>query len=254
MTTPQPCGEAGTAAAYLGGEMFAAARVEFEAHLLACDTCWAEVNAVRGGRALAEELREAAPQELRERLRAIATGGSDSAPVPNIAMPGMRPRYRRPRHRVTVALAVAMAAVVVVLGAGLSLITAGPRDTDPALLAAASAYRSEGSGSVPVQAPPPARVLADMTWQGTTARLLAGQPALAHRYANPAGHGVLLVSSPVHFPRPANAEAIAATRSGWIASVDGVQILGADRDGLSWLVICAARETALAAGRAAGLV
>ena len=47
-----------TAAAYLGGQLPRRHRDRFEAHLLACEDCWGEVQASRRGRALAETARE----------------------------------------------------------------------------------------------------------------------------------------------------------------------------------------------------
>jgi hypothetical protein len=58
------------AGAYLGGELGRRQRERFEAHLLACEACWGEVQAARQGRALAESAREVAPQHLRDRVRA----------------------------------------------------------------------------------------------------------------------------------------------------------------------------------------
>jgi anti-sigma factor RsiW len=58
------------AAAYLGGELRRRQREQFETHLLGCDDCWGQVVLGRRGRAMAESLREVAPQRLRERLRA----------------------------------------------------------------------------------------------------------------------------------------------------------------------------------------
>ena len=67
-----------TAAAYLAGELAPRQRERFEAHVLGCDDCWREVTAGRQGRALAESLREVAPQHLRERIRATIA----AAPAP----------------------------------------------------------------------------------------------------------------------------------------------------------------------------
>jgi anti-sigma factor RsiW len=58
------------AVVYLAGTLDAAERERFEEHLLACEECWGEVQTAHRGRALAESLREVAPQPLRERVRA----------------------------------------------------------------------------------------------------------------------------------------------------------------------------------------
>src|SRR5687767_4095348 len=98
------------AAAYLGGELRRRQRARFEAHLLACDDCWWEVQAGRQGRALAESLRQAAPPHLRDRVRAtveVEVAASHARP----ARRGARrwwPGAARPR---VVAVAVALAVV-----------------------------------------------------------------------------------------------------------------------------------------------
>ena len=85
-----------TAAAYLGGQLPRRHRDRFEAHLLACEACWREVQAGRRGRALAEAAREVAPQHLRERVRATIE-----------ATPLSPPRWRPRRWVAVTALAVA---------------------------------------------------------------------------------------------------------------------------------------------------
>lgn len=251
MSSPQHDPER-DAAAYLCGDLAPTARASFEAHLVGCDACWSEVTEARTGRALAEGLRVAAPQDLRELLRAIASTTPD-APAGDVVA-AMCPS--RPRHwaaRPVVRRAVALAATVVVLGIGVAVL--GPQEQNPqaSLVAAASEFEAEPLDGAPAEARPPVPAIGTMTYQGAVAKPLAGQPALVYRYADGDGHRVLLMSSTVDFPRAANAEPIDAMGKDWIASVDGVQILCADYDGLSWLVISDSREEAVAAGRAAGL-
>ena len=66
------------AAVYLAGTLDAAERERFEEHLLGCEECWSEVRTAHRGRALAESLREVAPQPLRERVRASVAAASRS--------------------------------------------------------------------------------------------------------------------------------------------------------------------------------
>jgi hypothetical protein len=74
----------GMAAAYLGSELRRWQRERYEAHLLACDD-WQELGLGRRGRALAESVRQVAPQRLRERVRAtveVTPRGGAACPPP----------------------------------------------------------------------------------------------------------------------------------------------------------------------------
>lgn len=252
MTTAQHDPER-DAAGLLGGDLPPAARAAFEAHMLSCDACWSEVSRARTGRALAEGLRESAPQDLRELLRAIAStspesAGAEAAGARRPARPSRLPSNRR------TAKVLAAAATLAVLAAGAVLLVPGSENREASLIAAASVFQNEPRNAVPVQAQPPVRNIAGMAFQGSVAQPLAGQPALVYRYADTAGHRVVLVSSSVEFPRAANAVPIDAMGKNWIATVDGTQMLCVDHDGLSWLVMSDSRDEALAAGREAGLV
>lgn len=88
------------AAVYLAGILDATARERFEDHLLACEDCWGEVRTAHRGRALAESLREVAPQPLHERVRA------------SVAAAWRSDRRRRRRPLVAVAVVAAVLAVV----------------------------------------------------------------------------------------------------------------------------------------------
>jgi hypothetical protein len=61
------------AAVYVSGEIGGRALRWFEAHLLDCEDCWREVLLGRRGRRIAEDSREQAPLELRDRIRAIVS-------------------------------------------------------------------------------------------------------------------------------------------------------------------------------------
>lgn len=82
-------------------------RARLERHLLVCDTCWEAVREDRQGRLLAEDLCEAAPAALRDRISLITEGYR--TPV--------RRRLRRPprrgRNLATVAAVTAMAVLAI---------------------------------------------------------------------------------------------------------------------------------------------
>src|SRR6266511_3383063 len=93
------------AAAYLAGELGPRQRERFEAHVLACDDCWREVKASRDGRALAEALREVAPQHLRVRMPALL--GMTAALVALVVAGGLLAvRARAPVQPAAIAAAV----------------------------------------------------------------------------------------------------------------------------------------------------
>jgi len=238
------------AAAYLDGALSTDARRTFEAHMVACDRCWAEMSAARTGRALAESLRESAPQTLRERLRAIAA----TEPDPDASVGATRQRatrwHGRPR-RIAAAAALIVAVAVALTGVAPSAIT-GPGLTQNPLQAAATVYRSGAAQSGAAAEQPPVRRIGDLTWQGTAVQRLADQAAIVHRYGDDAGHRVMLVSSTRPFPRADDAQTMGPGTS-WIAEINGAVMYCADRDGLSWLVIADSRDRALSAGRAVGL-
>lgn len=73
-----------SAAEYVSGELSRRARRWFEAHLLHCEDCWREVLLGRLGRRVAEEAREQAPADLRDRVRAAVqlTGEGGAAGPP----------------------------------------------------------------------------------------------------------------------------------------------------------------------------
>lgn len=252
MTTPQHDPER-DAAAYLGGDLAPAGREKFEAHMLICDACWSEVSQARTGRALAEGLREAAPQDLRELLRAIASSPEQTGSAAALVL---RPAGGRRRALGGVALRrlAATAAVVAVLGVGVALLIPQTADGEATLVAAASVFQADSREGAPAQVQPPVQSIAGMTYQGALAQPLAGQPALIYRYTDAAGHRVVLMSSTEEFPRAVNAQAIDPMGKNWIASVDGAQMLCVSHGGLSWLVISDSRDEALAAGREAGLM
>jgi hypothetical protein len=208
------------AAVYLAGTLEVAERERFEEHLLACEECWGEVRTAHRGRALAESLREVAPQPLRERVRASVAAASRSD--------------RRRRRRPLVAVAAAVTVLAVAAGA---LLARQDNPAQPAVIAAAVAsYRTghlNGSAATPAQ--PPVRQAGDLVWRGARQGRLAGLPVVAHEYRDAAGRQVTLLRADRSFPEAAGANHPPGTAI-WVAEVDGVAVLCADRPAPSLLV------------------
>lgn len=218
------------AAAYLVGELGRRQRERFEAHILACDDCWREVGLGRRGRALAESVREVAPQRLRERLRATVA-----------ATPPTRRRARLPG-----VLAVTVAVLAAVVAGGVLL--ARPPTQPPAIAAAVAGYRAGEPAWTAGAEPPPARRLGDLQWHASGRGEVAGLPVLAHTYQDAAGHRVVLLRADRRFPEAAGARVMPDDAT-WIAEVDGVVLFCADRPAPSLVVGQDRAEVLLAAQR-----
>jgi Putative zinc-finger len=221
------------AAVYLAGVLDAAERERFEEHLLGCQECWGEVRTAHRGRALAESLREVAPQPLRERVRASVAAASRSD--------------RRRRRRPLVAVAVAAVVLAAVAG-GLLARQGGPGQ--PAVVAAAAASYRTGhlDASAPSPAQPRVRLAGDLVWQGARQGRLAGLPVVAHNYQDAAGRRVILLLADRSFPEARGAEHPPGAAI-WVAEVKGVAVLCADRPSPSLLVAGDRAEALLAASR-----
>jgi Putative zinc-finger len=207
-------------AVYLAGSLDAAERERFEEHLLACEECWGEVWTAHRGRALAESLREVAPQPLRERVRASVAAASRSG--------------RRRRRRPLVAVAVAATVLAVVASVFLAR-QAGPGQP-PVIAAAVASYQSgQLDGSATTPAPPPVRQAGDLVWRGARQGRLAGLPVVAHDYRDTAGRHLTLLLADRSFPEAVGASHPQGTAI-WVAEVDGVAVLCADRPSPSLLV------------------
>jgi hypothetical protein len=120
----------------------------------------------------------------------------------------------------------------------------------PAVIAAAVAsYRTghlDGSAATPAQ--PPARRSGDLVWRGARQGRLAGLPVVAHEYRDAAGRQVTLLRADRSFPEAAGADHPPGTAI-WVAEVDGVAVLCADRPSPSLLVAPDRAEVLLAASR-----
>ena len=220
------------AAAYLAGELSPGQRERFEGHMLGCEECWREVMAGRDGRALAEGLREVAPQHLRERIRATIA----AAPAP-------------PRRRVRLpALPGVVAALAVVLAAGGLLVVRerGPAQPAP-ITAAVASYRADLSAWRPTIQVPPARTLGDLSWRGSGQAVLAGLPVVAHTYQDPTGQRVVLLVASHRFPEAVGLRH-ASSGATWTAQVDGVVLFCAE-DPAPSLLLGADQAEVLAAAR-----
>jgi len=223
-----------TAAAYLGGELGRRQRERFEAHLLACEDCWGEVQAARRGRALAESVREVAPHHLRDRVRASV----------ELAPTGRR---RWPVGWAGLAAAVTVAAVLAV-----GFLVADRRPAQPAAIAAAVAgYRSGGASWSGPAGPPPAPLLDDLRWRSSGRGTLGGLPVVAHTYQDPGGHRVVLLQADRSFPTAVGAHHPAGSDT-WISEVEGVVLFCADRPAPS-LVVGQDRALVLLAATRLGL-
>ena len=222
-------------AVYLAGSLDAAQRERFEEHLLACEACWGEVWTAHRGRALAESLREVAPQPLRERVRASVAAASRSE----------RRRRRRPL------VAVAAAAILAVVASVFLARQAGPGQP-PVIAAAVASYQTgqlDGAAATPASSP--VRHAGDLVWRGARQGRLAGLPVVAHEYRDAAGRQVTLVRADRSFPEAAGAHHPPGTAI-WVAEVDGVGVLCADRPSPS-LVIARDPAQALQAASRLGL-
>ena len=219
------------AAVYLAGALDVAERERFEEHLLACQECWSDVRTAHRGRALAESLREVAPQPLRERVRASVAAASRSE--------------RRRRRRPLVAVALTVLAVV----AGGLLARQGDAGQPAVIAAAVAGYRTghlDGSAASPAQ--PPVRQTGDLVWRGARQGRLAGLPVVAHEYRDAAGRQVTLLRADRSFPEAVGARHPPGTAI-WMAEVEGVAVLCADRPSPSLLVAGDRAEVLQAASR-----
>jgi len=230
---------AALAATYLGGELGRRRRERYERHLLECEDCWREVQAARRGRALAESVRELAPQRLRERVRATVEA------TPPHDHPWWSGATATPAGRGRVLAAVALVAVVALAAGGL---LGRARPAQPETIAAAVASYQAGDRWAPTAAPPPARRLGDLELRRSGQGTLGGLPVTAFVYQDAAGHRVTLLQAGRSFPMAAGARH-QPTAAVWLAEVDQVVLLCADRPWPSLVVGQDRAEVLLAADR-----
>jgi Putative zinc-finger len=229
-----------TAAAYLAGELAPRQRDRFEAHMLGCDDCWREVTAGRAGRALAESLREVAPQQLRERVRATIA-----------AAPAGRRRRIRLGTRMPALIGVVAALVAVGVAGGLLVVREHASAQPAPITAAVASYRAGVAAWTPTVEPAPASQLGGLTWQGASRGELAGLPVVAHTYQDVAGHRLVLLVADQPFPQAVGARH-ASSGATWTAQVDGAVLYCADHPAPS-LLLGADRAEVVAAAQRLGL-
>lgn len=190
------------AAAYLGGLMSRRKRRRFEAHIVDCENCWAEVDAGRKGRALAESARELAPQQLRERVRA--------------AVESIEPGTRRPRW------VLATATVVVAILAATAYFVSRPEQ--PAVISAVLTIFDEERALGTSVSPHLPRNLGHMSLVATERRAIDGVDVVIHRYSDPAGADLSIYEAEEQWPVAVGAEHDPESGT-WTASVGGVVVL-----------------------------
>lgn len=214
------------------------------------------------GRALAESVREPAPQSLRETVRAMASSGSapaqrgEEGPGLRHGLPPRRPvagRRDPRRHR---RAAVLVASAVAVFGLGLAAVIgtdggARHESHQQVLRAAVAVYAN--ALETPTAAPPPVPRIGSMELRSTGTTALTGNEVTVFRYGDPAADHVVLMLSVRPFPRADRAHDIAGD-GGWLGQVSGTAVYCRDTEGASWLVLAPTSEQALDAGRRAGLL
>lgn len=209
------------AAAFLSGEHDDQQRAAFNAHLISCDECWAEVHAAQRGRQLAESARTVAPSELRERIRAIVDAeGTDSAADPR----GQASR-RLPVRRVLIAAA---AAATVAVTAAVLTVTARPSTSaEPRALSAAVAdYRAHelpGRRLPTTSAPDLTRLKLVPTGAGGGS--YAGLPVDGYAYRDSAGRRLVLYLSQQPFPTAPGARRLEGPDGPWTVQRGDVVLL-----------------------------
>jgi hypothetical protein len=181
--------------AFLAGDLDDDEKQRFENHLLNCDECWASVRQDRRGRALAESLRELAPPELRERLRAAV----ELAPSPR--------RGARPRHALVAAGVATSAAAIAIIVMGL----VPARNHDPAAVAAvvrlARATRVEQPTS-------------------TSTMLIAGHQRMRVDHYQSGGRDIVVAESVTPFPMPPAGRPVAkGSDAPWAATRGDLRLL-----------------------------
>jgi Putative zinc-finger len=202
-----------TIGAYLAGELPANETEAFEAHLLSCDRCWAEIHAGRRGRAIAQQAREPTPEQLRDRV--LATVIAQQRPQGR----------RRPATRILVTACIVLVAVV---ATAIVAIRAVGLDTgQPVQIAAAVTdyldQRLPGSG-IPAQAGPDLSAL-HMVETGAGTGQLAGQPVTGYVYRDDTGRRLLIYLSDQPFPMPAQTDPVTDPASATITTHRGVAVL-----------------------------
>jgi hypothetical protein len=203
------------AAAYLT-TMRRRGRRRYEAHLLACETCWREVCLARRGRQLAESSRGAAPPGLRDDIRA-AVAAAATAPAD------------RPHARAPMAFAVALTLAMV---AGVAMVAqpwrhGPPVPAAPAVLAAAVAsYQDNRLPGTAVRG----ELAPDLTGLrlhlvGAATGQLDGMPVTTFTYMDATGARLVIYRSTRPFPEAAEAHVLGGDDSAWTMRSSGITVI-----------------------------
>ncbi len=191
-------------------------REEFTCHLLACNTCWSEVEQARRGRRLAESTRAAAPAGLRDRVRALVEAEPDATPAPV-------PSRRVAVHRWLVPVGVPVAAVAAVA----LILTAGSGTSEPPSLRQAvadfSAGQLPGSQRPALRAPDLSRL--DLQSVGAGGGTYGGLDVDGYAYRDGAGRRVVVYLSDKAFPEAPGARHLAGQDGPWVAQRGDVTVL-----------------------------
>ena len=203
------------AARLLDGDLSAHEREAFTHHLLHCADCWAEVDRARRGRALAEQLRTAAPVHLRDRVRALVdaqtSDGAEAAP----------PSRRRDRWLLRLGVPVAAAAALALV---LSLGVAS--DEPPSLQEAVADYTAQElpGAQLPAERAPDLSAL-DLQPVGAGGGSYAGLQVDGYAYRDPVGRRVVLYLSDEPFPEAPGAQLLSGEGGPWVVQRGDVIVL-----------------------------
>jgi anti-sigma factor RsiW len=184
--TFEPCDEQ-RLVAFLAGDLDPVAASSVDAHLLACDGCWAAVGEDQRGQAAAETLREPAPGELHASILSALRSADPQGP--------------RPRRFRAVAL-VSAAAAIVAAGLAATMLLRSQRPVDPGAVAAVVRLAGDTRAAAP-----------------------AAGPLRVWRTTSPSG-SVVVAESSATFPMPPGARtARLGTADVWLARRGDVRLL-----------------------------
>lgn len=190
-----------TLVAFLEGTLAPEEAQEFDAHLLGCESCWAALHEDRAGRDALESLREAAPPELRDRVRLAVQAASSTI--------GPRPTSHRQQSRGRTRILAGVVAGVVAIAAA-SALSQDPGDlprrgiADPPPVAAVVELARLG-GATPAG---PALEHGTGAFLGSTLELGGQKVRLARHLVD--GREVLVATSDRAFHMPADAHPLRA--------------------------------------------
>lgn len=229
--------------AYLAGGLGSERRAAFSDHLMDCQLCWHELQAVQQGRQLAEAGRVVAPAQLRERIRGLVLAEEQSEQAqraPARTRPRLPDRWRGAGLPAPVrgrqALLAAPLAVVVVLallllsttlaGSATRNRTRNPPADPPALVAAVADYRAHdlpGRRLPTAGAPDLSRL--QLLPVGAGGGNYGGLAVDGYAYRDSAGRRLVVYLSKQPFPTAVGAQRLQGPDGPWTARRADVTIL-----------------------------